>query len=237
MAPGDFHACLRWLRPLLPALLLVAPSMPGHTVSNATPGVSGARPAAAATRFSELTEITPANVGGLLPLVARAAAVARQDPQLEVPTASNVSTRPRVDEWTDTLELMRLEHPQARALPARQVVSYLLGAAATVGAPSELRAWDPIDRQVLWSVREAPPISSGTLVTAGGLVFYGTDDGWFKALDARTGRVLWTHRAPGRRLDEPLSYRGADGHQYIAVRAEARTAQGTGETLLFALAH
>jgi outer membrane protein assembly factor BamB len=91
-------------------------------------------------------------------------------------------------------------------------------------------------------VREPLPISSSTLVTAGGLVFYGTGDGWIKALDARTGRILWKHRADGRRLDQPVSYRGADGHQYIAVRALPRAAghtpgDGGAAVLLFALAH
>jgi glucose dehydrogenase len=102
----------------------------------------------------------------------------------------------------------------------------------------ELRAWDPIERHVLWSVREALPISSGMLVTAGGLVFYGTVDGWFKALDASTGRILWKHRVEGKRLDAPMSYRGADGHQYIGVRALPRGAGAGSETLLlFALAN
>ncbi|HEY6825033.1 MAG TPA: PQQ-binding-like beta-propeller repeat protein, partial [Steroidobacteraceae bacterium] len=110
-------------------------------------------------------------------------------------------------------------------------------------ARRELRAWDPIERHVLWSVHEALPISSGALVTAGGLVFYGTGDGWLKALDARTGRVLWKHRVDGgRKLDAPVSYRGADGHQYIAVRTLAPVVadtphEGSATVLLFALAH
>ena len=102
-----------------------------------------------------------------------------------------------------------------------------------------MRAWDPIERHVLWSVREALPISSsGMLVTAGGLIFYGTVDGWLKALDARSGRILWKHRVDGKRPDAPMSYRGPDGHQYIAVRASQRGAGDGRETLLlFALAH
>ncbi len=52
-------------------------------------------------------------------------------------------------------------------------------------------AWDPIARKKVWSVTENFPVWSGTLVTAGDVVFYGTMDGWFKALDARTGKLLW----------------------------------------------
>ena len=109
--------------------------------------------------------------------------------------------------------------------------------AATL-APAELRAWDPIEGRVVWRVREALPISSGTLITAGGLVFYGTSDGWFKALDASTGRIMWKHQVDGKRLDDPISYLGADRHQYIAVRALPRTPGSGGEALLvFSLAH
>ena len=69
-------------------------------------------------------------------------------------------------------------------------------------------------------------------------MFYGTADGWFKALDARTGHTLWKHRVASSRLEEPISYRGTDGHQYIAVRSRPRGRSGGGETLLiFGLAH
>jgi alcohol dehydrogenase (cytochrome c) len=87
-------------------------------------------------------------------------------------------------------------------------------------------------------VTEPLPITARTLVTAGGLVFYGTSDGWLKALDARTGRTLWTHRAEGRKLEEPFSYRGADGYQYIAVHSLPRDSdEGRQTVLTFALAH
>ena len=108
------------------------------------------------------------------------------------------------------------------------------------GAPGarELRAWDPIERRVIWSVTETLPGSAHTLITAGGLVFYGTSDGWFKALDACTGRTLWKHRVDGRALDEPFSYRGSDGHQYIGVHSLPHaTVDGREKLLVFALAH
>ena len=40
-------------------------------------------------------------------------------------------------------------------------------------------------------IKEDFPVWSGTLVTAGDVVFYGTMDGWFKAVDARNGKALW----------------------------------------------
>ncbi|HEU0095473.1 MAG TPA: PQQ-dependent dehydrogenase, methanol/ethanol family, partial [Rhizomicrobium sp.] len=50
-----------------------------------------------------------------------------------------------------------------------------------------LTAWDPILRKPAWEIPEKFPIWSGTVVTAGNLVFYGTMEGWFKAVDATGG--------------------------------------------------
>jgi PQQ-dependent dehydrogenase (methanol/ethanol family) len=80
-------------------------------------------------------------------------------------------------------------------------------------------AWDPINRRAVWEVREELPIWSPALATGGGLVFYGTLDGWFKALDARTGKLLWRFKCGSGIIGQPISYRGPDGRQYIAVVA------------------
>jgi len=50
-------------------------------------------------------------------------------------------------------------------------------------------AWDLKKRGKAWELKEDLPLWSGALATAGDLVFYGTLDGWFKALDARTGEL------------------------------------------------
>ena len=60
---------------------------------------------------------------------------------------------------------------------------------------------------------------SGTLVTGGDLVFYGTMDGWLKAVEARTGRVVWSYKTSSGIIGQPISYRGPDGRQYVAVVA------------------
>ena len=85
------------------------------------------------------------------------------------------------------------------------------------GNRGELTAWDPVKRQPAWTVKENFPIWSGTVVTAGGLVFYGSMDGWFKAVDARSGAPLWQYKVDSGIVSQPISYRGPDGHQYIAV--------------------
>jgi alcohol dehydrogenase (cytochrome c) len=69
----------------------------------------------------------------------------------------------------------------------------------------------------VWSVRENFPIWSGTVVTAGGVVFYGTMEGWFKALDAYTGDLLWQYKTGSGIIGQPITYRGPDGKQYVAI--------------------
>ena len=60
---------------------------------------------------------------------------------------------------------------------------------------------------------------SGTLVTAGDVAFYGTMDGWFKAVDARTGTLLWKYRTASGIIGQPTTFLGPDGRQYVAILA------------------
>jgi alcohol dehydrogenase (cytochrome c) len=78
-------------------------------------------------------------------------------------------------------------------------------------------AWDPVNAKKVWSIPEMFPAWSGTVVTAGGVVFYGTMDGWFKALDARSGNLLWKFKLGSGTIGQPISYKGPDGKQYIAI--------------------
>jgi lanthanide-dependent methanol dehydrogenase len=56
-------------------------------------------------------------------------------------------------------------------------------------------------------------------VTAGDVVFYGTLDGWFKALDARNGKLLWKYKVESGIIGQPVTYKGPDGHQYVSILA------------------
>jgi lanthanide-dependent methanol dehydrogenase len=42
-------------------------------------------------------------------------------------------------------------------------------------------------------------------------------DGWFRAVDARSGRLLWRYRTGSGIISQPVTYRGPDGRQYVAV--------------------
>ncbi|MQA89975.1 MAG: PQQ-binding-like beta-propeller repeat protein [Gemmatimonas sp.] len=67
------------------------------------------------------------------------------------------------------------------------------------------------------------PGRAATIVTASGLLFIAsTDDNRFRALDAVTGEELWMVSLPDRGNANPMTYRGADGRQYVAVVATDR---------------
>lgn len=78
-------------------------------------------------------------------------------------------------------------------------------------------AWDATRNTIAWEVREAGGLAGGALATAGGLVFYGTLDGYVKALDSATGRELWRFRTPSGIAGTPITFSGPDGKQYLAV--------------------
>jgi PQQ-dependent dehydrogenase (methanol/ethanol family) len=87
------------------------------------------------------------------------------------------------------------------------------------GQRGAFTAWDPIARKKAWSIAEHFPVWSGALVTGGDVAFYGTMDNWFKAVDARDGTELWKYKTASGIIGQPISYRGPDGHQYVAVLA------------------
>jgi PQQ-dependent dehydrogenase (methanol/ethanol family) len=85
------------------------------------------------------------------------------------------------------------------------------------GHRGELIAWDPVGRRKVWSIQERFPVWSGVVATAGDVIFYGTMDGWFKAVHARTGALLWQFKGGSGFVGQPVTYQGPDGKQYVAV--------------------
>jgi len=78
-------------------------------------------------------------------------------------------------------------------------------------------AWDPINKAPVWQIKENFPVWSGALVTAGDVVFYGTMEGYFKAINARTGELLWQFKCGSGIIGQPTTFRGPDGKQYVAI--------------------
>ena len=85
------------------------------------------------------------------------------------------------------------------------------------GHRGEFTAWDPVNAKTVFKINEKFPVWSGTVVTAGDIAFYGTMDNYFKAINARTGEVLWQFRTGSGIIGQPVTYRGPDGKQYVAI--------------------
>jgi PQQ-dependent dehydrogenase (methanol/ethanol family) len=76
--------------------------------------------------------------------------------------------------------------------------------------------------KIKWQVKTPLPMMGGALTTAGGLMFTGEGNGWFRAYDAATGKVLWSFLAGAGVNAPPASY-SVDGKQYIVVGAGGNT--------------
>jgi PQQ-dependent dehydrogenase (methanol/ethanol family) len=85
------------------------------------------------------------------------------------------------------------------------------------GNRGAVTGWDVAHHKAAWQIKEDLPVWSGTLVTAGDVAFYGTMDGWFKAIDAKSGDLLWKFKCSSGVIGQPVAYRGPDGHEYVAI--------------------
>jgi alcohol dehydrogenase (cytochrome c)/methanol dehydrogenase (cytochrome c) subunit 1 len=85
------------------------------------------------------------------------------------------------------------------------------------GHQGEFIAWDPTTAKKVWGITEPFPVWTGTVVTAGDVVFYGTMDGWFKAVNAKSGAPLWKHKLASGSIGNPITFMGPDKKQYVAI--------------------
>lgn len=76
--------------------------------------------------------------------------------------------------------------------------------------------------KIKWQVETPEPMMGGALATAGGLVFTGEGNGWFRAYDAGDGKILWSFQAGAGVNAPPASY-SVDGKQYVVVAAGGNT--------------
>jgi PQQ-dependent dehydrogenase (methanol/ethanol family) len=82
---------------------------------------------------------------------------------------------------------------------------------------AQLVGRDLAKQKPAWTVDEQYGLFSGILATAGDVVFYGTMDGWFKAVDARNGTLLWKFKTGSGIVGNPMTFLGPDGRQYVVV--------------------
>jgi len=77
-------------------------------------------------------------------------------------------------------------------------------------------AWDATKGKIVWSDPEQFSVWSGALATAGDVVFYGTLEGYLKAVDAKTGKQLYKYKTPSGIIGNVMTYEHK-GRQYVAV--------------------
>jgi PQQ-dependent dehydrogenase (methanol/ethanol family) len=77
-------------------------------------------------------------------------------------------------------------------------------------------AWDARQGKIVWSNPELFSVWSGALATAGGVVFYGTLEGYLKAVDAKTGKELYKFKTPSGIIGNVTTYEQG-GKQYVAI--------------------
>ncbi|ABS67026.1 lanthanide-dependent methanol dehydrogenase XoxF5 [Xanthobacter versatilis] len=84
------------------------------------------------------------------------------------------------------------------------------------GGMGNFIAWDARQGKIVWSNKEQFSVWSGALATAGGVVFYGTLEGYLKAVDAKTGKELYKFKTPSGIIGNVMTYTH-QGKQYVAV--------------------
>lgn len=77
-------------------------------------------------------------------------------------------------------------------------------------------AWDATKGKIVWTDQEQFSVWSGALATAGDIVFYGTLEGYLKAVDAKTGKLLYKYKTPSGIIGNVMTYQHK-GKQYVAV--------------------
>jgi glucose dehydrogenase len=85
---------------------------------------------------------------------------------------------------------------------------------------------EPATGRIVLQVRTRWPLVGGVLATAGGLIFTGESDGWFRAYDAATGARLWQYRCKAGVNAPPIAFE-VDGEEMIAVAVGGNTQQGS----------
>jgi PQQ-dependent dehydrogenase (methanol/ethanol family) len=84
------------------------------------------------------------------------------------------------------------------------------------GGMGNFIAWDAREGKIVWSDKEQFSVWSGALATAGDIVFYGTLEGYLKAVDAKTGKELYKFKTPSGIIGNVMTYTHK-GKQYVAV--------------------
>jgi alcohol dehydrogenase (cytochrome c) len=83
-------------------------------------------------------------------------------------------------------------------------------------ASGHLDAYDPVTGKRFWTYESKYPLLASVLATAGDLIFTGDPEGFFFALDAKTGQKLWSHQTGSGHRGSPVTY-SVKGRQFVAT--------------------
>jgi PQQ-dependent dehydrogenase (methanol/ethanol family) len=168
-------------------------------------------------------------------LIRRSDAFVPQENMFAQPTAEGVRMLPGANggqEWSPVAVNPELQYAYSVALhqPMNYKTHYaphekgrLWLGSAFVAIPGEAQ-WGYVSAvnlktgKIAWQVKTEQPMIGGATATAGGLMFTGEGNGWFKAYDARTGKVLWSFYC-GAGVNAAPSVFEVDGEQFVAVAA------------------
>ncbi len=84
------------------------------------------------------------------------------------------------------------------------------------GGMGNFIAWDPVAGKIVWSKPERFSVWSGALTTAGDVTFYGTLEGYIKAVRTKDGKELWNFKMPSGIIGNVFTYQYG-GKQYVGV--------------------
>lgn len=84
------------------------------------------------------------------------------------------------------------------------------------GGMGNFIAWDNVEGEIKWSIPEQFSVWSGALATAGDIVFYGTLEGYLKAIHAETGEELYSFKTPSGIIGNVMTYEHG-GKQYVGI--------------------
>jgi glucose dehydrogenase len=116
---------------------------------------------------------------------------------------------------------MELEPLDASSWPGRGVGNVYVFANVFMypevdGITGKLKKYDVLTGKTIWEIPDSFPNWSGALVTDGGLVFYGSLGGDFRAVDRKSGKVIWHRRLGSGIIGNPITYK-LGGNQYIGI--------------------
>ncbi|MCG8563381.1 MAG: PQQ-dependent dehydrogenase, methanol/ethanol family [Hyphomicrobiales bacterium] len=84
------------------------------------------------------------------------------------------------------------------------------------GVTGKFKKFNVLTGETLWEIPDPYPNWGGILVTDGGLAFYGSKSGHFRAVDRKTGKVLWSRKLGSGIIGNPITYK-IKGKQYVSV--------------------